>query len=215
LLRRQDEAPCAAAKVYRVLVRAVGGSVVVVGALLGATAAAQPAPQQGRPAVLVGAGLGLNGLGDLPAPLLEGHAGGGWRGPTWMAAALVAYTYSESEALLAPWSITRHDLQLVSVVAFRPLSPSSFNVHGQLGIGAAFDRLSGIDPETSERSVSASVGVGVGWGPAALTFRFEFPEAELCPDASRCFHAASGAQLLLSLTFDLVSVASPARALTQ
>ena len=186
--------------------RIVVRSVLVLRALGSPVAAAEDAPEEGRPAVFVGGGLGLNGLGDLPGMLLEAHAGGGWRGPRWIAAGLVAYTYTESKPLLAYWSIARHDVELVGVLAFRPMSPSTFNLHGQLGIGAAFDRLSGVDPETSARALPASVGVGAGWGPAALTFRYGIPTPEVCSSGSRCFHGPAAAQILLSLTFDLYSV---------
>ncbi|HEY5944946.1 MAG TPA: hypothetical protein VIV40_05615, partial [Kofleriaceae bacterium] len=60
------------------------GCVVVLGALGSPIAAAESAPDNGRPAVFVGGGLGLS-LGDLPGPLLEGHAGGGWRASRWTA----------------------------------------------------------------------------------------------------------------------------------
>jgi hypothetical protein len=183
--------------------RTIVRSVVVLGALGSAIAEAEDVREEGRPAVLVGGGLGLNGLGDVPDPLLDVHAGGGWRGPTWMVVGLVAYTFTESEAILASWSIARHDVELVGVVAFRPIAGRTFNVHGQLGIGAAYDRLSGTDPETSASSLSASVGAGAGWGPAALTFRYVMPEPELCSGA-RCFHAPAGLHVLLSLTLDLL-----------
>jgi hypothetical protein len=186
--------------------RTVVRSVLVFGALGSPVAAAEGASEEGRPAVFVGAGLGLNGIADLPGPLFEGHAGGGWRGPRWTAAGLVAYAYTEGKPILAFWSIARHDVELVGVLAFRPMSRRTFNVHGQLGIGAAFDRLSGVDPETSTRALSASVGAGAGWGPAALTFRYVLPDAEVCSNGSRCFHASAAAQVLLSLTFDLHSV---------
>ena len=185
--------------------RAVVRSVLVLGALGAPVAAAEDAPEEGRPAVFVGGGLGLNGFADLPGPLLEGHAGGGWRGPRWMAAGLVAYAYTEGKPILASWSIARHDVEIVGVLAFRPMSRSTFDLHGQLGIGAAFDRLSGVDPETSTRALSASVGAGAGWGPAALTFRYVIPDPEVCSN-SRCFHAPAAAQVLLSLTFDLYPV---------
>jgi hypothetical protein len=180
--------------------------VVVLAALGSPVAAAEDVTEAGRPAVFVGGGLGLNGLGDLPGPLFEAHAGGGWRGPRWIAGGLVSYAYTGSEAILASWSIARHDVELLGVLAVRPRWRSKLNLHGQLGIGAAFDRLSGVDPETSARALSASAGVGAGWGPAALTLRYVIPEAVVCSNASRCYRASAGFQILLSLTFDLYSL---------
>jgi hypothetical protein len=179
------------------------GLVLVLAALLVSPLAT--ADDSSRPAVLVGGGLGINGLGDLPGPVFEGHVGGGLRTPTLMMAGLFAYAYTESKPLLAYWSIARHELEAVGLVAFWPISQSTFNVHGQLGIGAAFDRLDGVDPETSASRLSGSIGAGVGWGPAALTFRFVMPDPEVC-SGPRCFHAAGGAQVLLSVTFELVAL---------
>jgi hypothetical protein len=183
--------------------RTVVRSVLVLGALGSPVAGAEDATEEGRPAVFVGGGLGLNDLADVPGPLFEAHAGGGWRGPRWMTAGLLSYAYTEDEPILGSWSIVRHDVELVGVLAFRPMPRRAFHVHGQLGIGAAFDRLSGVDPGASTRALSASVGAGAGWGPVALTFRYATPDAKVCSTDSRCFHASAAGQVLLSLTFDL------------
>jgi hypothetical protein len=194
------------------MVRRAGVACVVVVALLAARAAeAEDAPPPCGPALLVGGAFGLNGLGALPSPVLDFHAGVGWRWQRWMVAGLAAYSYSESEPLLAYWSIARHDVELVGVTTFRPLPAYGLRVHGQLGIGAALDQLHGVDPEKSRWAVTASFGAGAGWGPAALTFRYVIPRGELCEDGGRCFRAPAQFQLLLSLTLDLAALVRASR----
>lgn len=184
----------------------VVASILVLGALLGSrVAAAEEASQQSRIAVLAGAGFGLNGLGDVPGPLVEAHAGGGWRGQQWMFAGMATYAYTDSKPLLAYWSITRHDVELAGLVVLRPMPPSTVSVHVQLGMGAAFDRLYGVDPPTSARALSASFGLGGGWGPASLTFRVGLPDPEVCA-SSACHRAPAQIQLFLSLTVDAVAL---------
>lgn len=182
------------------------GGVLALGVLLGSHAAdAEDAPRPCGPALLVGGAFGLTGLGGLPNPVLDFHAGGGWRRQQWMIAAVAAYSYSESEPLLAYWSIARHDLELVGVTTFRPIPPYGLRVHGQLGIGGALDQLHGVDPPKSRWAVTGSFGAGAGWGPAALTFRYVIPNGELCEAGGTCFRAPAQFQLLLSLTVDLLT----------
>jgi hypothetical protein len=179
----------------------IGVMVLVLGAL-SSRVAADDEVVEGHAAALVGAGFGLNGMGDLPGPVLEGHAGGGWRNPRWMAAGLASYAYTQNDPLLASWSITRHDIEALGVFAYRPISGRKFSVHGQLGIGAAFDRLGGSEPDASARALSASFGAGVGWGPAALTVRYVIPRPMVCTGS--CYRGPTSVQLVLSVTLDLV-----------
>jgi hypothetical protein len=172
---------------------------VVIGALSSRVHADDATPAC-HPAVLVGGGVGFNGLGDIPGPLVEVHAGGGWRASRWTFAGLASYAWAKSEAILASWSITRHDIEAMGVVAYRPMSRRGFLVHGQLGIGAAFDRLTGVDPEGSANALSASAGVGVGWSAAALTVRYVLPTPLVCTGS--CYRGAMNLQLMLSVTLD-------------
>jgi hypothetical protein len=182
---------------------------VVVGCVLAfvGAQAASAAPNDnsevgdGKLAVLAGGGGGLSGIGDLPGPLLELHAGAGRRARRWMAAGLVSYAYTDGKPLLAYWSITRHDLALVGVVTVQPLSRRELGLHAQVGIGAAFDRLSGTDADIAVRAVSSSIGAGISWAPLALTYRYVIPEAKVCSD--RCYRIGAQGQLLLSLTIYL------------
>jgi len=185
----------------------VGGYCVVLGVLGVAfstsVAVAEPDADQGRIAVLVGGGAGLDGLGGIPAGLIEGHVGAGWRKSEWTAAAMATYATSESEALLVDRSIRRRDIQIVGLLTLRPSHHSGFHIHGQLGGGVAHDTLRECGAITATATGAVvSVGAGIGWRPLALTFRFVGRDAQLCSGIA-CFQNGGTVQALLSLTFDL------------
>jgi hypothetical protein len=180
----------------------VGAAAMLVSSL---AIAGEQANGQGRVSLLVGAGAGLSGIGDLPAALLLAHVGAGWRRSGWLAGVVAAYSSAEHEAALGDWAVVRRQLVAGPLVLVTPVPGSRVHVHAHAGLGPSTDRLRGFTPEVSSTRLSAAIAVGGGWGPVSLTGRYVVPEARICQD--NCYRAGGHLQVALSLTLNLLALA--------